>query len=42
MRRIIDHLACCALPGAPEPSRELRRAEAVGGASVLPTGQPEV
>lgn len=29
-------------PGASEPSRELRRAEALGRASVLPAGQPEV
>lgn len=32
----------CVFPGASEPSRELRCAEALGRASVLPTGQPEV
>lgn len=37
-------LACrvCVFPGASEPSRELRRAEALGGAPVLPAGQPQV
>lgn len=28
--------------GASEPSRKLRRAEALGRATVLPTGQPQV
>lgn len=32
----------CVFPGASEPSRELRRAEALGRAPLLPTGQPEV
>jgi len=35
-------LCVCVFPGASEPSRELRCAEALGGAPVLPTGQPEV
>lgn len=29
-------------PGSSEPIRELRRAEALGGAPVLPTGQPQI
>ncbi len=32
----------CVFPGAPEPSRELGCAEALGRAPVLPAGQPEV
>lgn len=33
---------CCVFPGASEPGRELRCAEALGRAPVLPAGQPEV
>lgn len=29
-------------PGSSEPIRELGRAEALGGAPVLPTGQPQI
>lgn len=32
----------CVFAGASEPSGELRRAEALGRASLLPTGQPQV
>lgn len=35
-------MLCRVFPGAPEPSRELRRAEALGGAPVLAAGQPQV
>ena len=32
----------CGLPGSAKSSRERGRAEALGGTSVLPTGQPEI
>lgn len=32
----------CVISGASEPSRELRCAEALGRAPVLPAGQPQV
>lgn len=39
---IMLSVCVCVFPGPPEPGRELRRAEALGRAPVLPAGQPQV